>query len=74
MPDIIFEIMSEEIPARMQVRALSELKELVLEKLKSKNLLHQEVDSFITPRRLALIIRGIPVKQPNTKEGSIKVC
>jgi glycyl-tRNA synthetase beta chain len=68
MPDLLLELFSEEIPARMQARAAADLRNLVTERLTDAGLLYAGAKAFVTPRRLALAVEGIPVKQPDLKE------
>lgn len=68
MAELLLEILSEEIPARMQARAAEELKRLVSEKLKDAGLTFSRADSYVTPRRLALVVEGLPEKQPDIVE------
>ena len=65
MPELLLELFSEEIPARMQARAAEDLKRLVCEKLKEQGLEFSRADAFATPRRLALVVDGLPEKQPD---------
>ena len=59
MPDLLIELLSEEIPARMQARAAEDLKRLVTEGLVAAGLTYGSAGAFHTPRRLALIIEGL---------------
>ena len=68
MPDLLLELFSEEIPARMQARAAEDLRKLVTDRLVDAGLLYEGAKAFVTPRRLALAIEGIPVKQPDVRE------
>ncbi|MEN3950844.1 glycine--tRNA ligase subunit beta [Iodidimonas sp. SYSU 1G8] len=68
MAEFLLELLSEEIPARMQARAAEDLKRLVTEKLKAAGLSWTRADAFVTPRRLALVIDGLPVAQPDVRE------
>jgi glycyl-tRNA synthetase beta chain len=68
MPDLLFELFSEEIPARMQTRAAEDLKKLVTDRLLDAGLVYEGATAFVTPRRLALAVQGIPVRQPDLKE------
>src|SRR5947209_5035064 len=68
MPELLFELFSEEIPARMQVRAAEELKRLAGEKLAAAQLEFGNMRSFVTPRRLTLVVDGLPAAQPNLAE------
>ncbi|MGZ8997525.1 MAG: glycine--tRNA ligase subunit beta, partial [Allosphingosinicella sp.] len=60
MADFLLELLSEEIPARMQSKAASELERLFRERATEAGLSPVDVDTFATPRRLALIARGLP--------------
>ncbi len=68
MPDLLLELLSEEIPARMQARAADDLRRLVTDRLVEAGLLYESAEAFVTPRRLALAVEGIPVKQSDLKE------
>ena len=68
MPDLLLELFSEEIPARMQARAAEDLKAIVTGKLVDSGLVYEGAMAFATPRRLALTIRGLPVRQPDLRE------
>ena len=68
MAEFLLEILSEEIPARMQKRAGEDLKRLVTDGLKKANLEFTSAQAFVTPRRLALVIDGLPEKQPDLRE------
>jgi glycyl-tRNA synthetase beta chain len=68
MPDLLLEILSEEIPARMQARAREDLKRLVTERLVDAGLTYEGATAFATPRRLALAVEGIPARQPDFNE------
>jgi len=68
MPDLLIELFSEEIPARMQARAADDLRKLVTDRLVAAGLLYDGAKAFATPRRLALAVAGVPVRQPDVKE------
>src|SRR5262249_41944841 len=68
MPDLLLELFSEEIPARMQPRAAEDLRKLVTARLVAAGLLYEGAKAFATPRRLALAVQGVPVRQPDVKE------
>jgi glycyl-tRNA synthetase beta chain len=68
MPELLLELFSEEIPARMQPRAAEELKRLVLGALKDQGLAVGEAQAFATPRRLTLIARDVPARSPDQSE------
>ncbi len=68
MPDLLLELFSEEIPARMQARAAEDLQKLVTGKLVDAGLVYEGAKAFATPRRLALAVHGVPVRQPDLRE------
>src|SRR5208282_183127 len=68
MPDLLLELFSEEIPARMQRQAAEDLKRLVTNALVERNLVYEGAQSFVTPRRLTLHVVGLPAAQPNLRE------
>src|SRR3954466_5291527 len=68
MPDLLFEIFSEEIPARMQAKAADDLRRMVTDKLVAEGLVYDGAKDFATPRRLTVTVQGIPVRQPDLKE------
>jgi glycyl-tRNA synthetase beta chain len=68
MPDLLLELFSEEIPARMQARAAEDLKKLVTDRLVEAKLPYEGAKAFATPRRLALAVQGVPARQPDLKE------
>jgi len=68
MPDLLLELFSEEIPARMQARAAADLCKLVTDRLVDSGLLYDGARAFVTPRRLALAVQGVPARQPDTRE------
>ena len=68
MPDLLLELFSEEIPARMQARAAEDLRKLVTDRLVDAGLVYEGAKAFVTPRRLALAVQGVPVRQPDVKE------
>src|SRR5262252_4193615 len=68
MPDLLLELFSEEIPARMQPRAAEDLRKLVTDRLVAAGLVYEGAKAFATPRRLALAVQGVPVRQPDVKE------
>jgi glycyl-tRNA synthetase beta chain len=68
MSDLLLELFSEEIPARMQAKAADDLRRMVTDKLVAEGLVYEGAKAFATPRRLALTVHGIPVRQPDLKE------
>jgi len=67
MPDLLFELFSEEIPARMQAKAAEDLRRMVTDRLVAEGLVYEGAKAFATPRRLALTVHGIPARQPDLK-------
>ncbi len=67
MPDLLLELFSEEIPARMQAKAAEDLRRMVTDKLVAEGLVYEGAKAFATPRRLALTVHGIPARQPDLK-------
>ncbi len=65
MAELLLELLSEEIPARMQRRAADDLKRLVTEKLTEVGLTYTKAEAFVTPRRLALVVDGLPTQTPD---------
>ncbi|TMJ21492.1 MAG: glycine--tRNA ligase subunit beta [Alphaproteobacteria bacterium] len=68
MPDLLLELFSEEIPARMQAKAADDLRRMVTDRLVAEGLVYEGAKAFATPRRLALTVHGIPVRQSDLKE------
>ncbi|HEU4967834.1 glycine--tRNA ligase subunit beta, partial [Sphingomonas sp.] len=60
MPDFLLELLSEEIPARMQPRARDDLARLFAAEIARAGLKAEAIETFSTPRRLALIARNLP--------------
>jgi glycyl-tRNA synthetase beta chain len=67
MPDLLFELFSEEIPARMQAKAADDLRRMVTDKLVAEGLVYDGARAFATPRRLTLTVHGIPARQSDLK-------
>ncbi len=68
MPDLLLELFSEEIPARMQKRASEDLQKLVTNGLVDAGLTYEGAKGFATPRRLALTIHGLTARSADTRE------
>ena len=68
MAELLLELFSEEIPARMQNRAAADLRRLALDALKAEGLGFETAGSYVTPRRLALVVDGLPTRQPDRRE------
>lgn len=68
MPELLLEILSEEIPARMQVRAADNLKRMVTDALVEAGCVYEGARAFATPRRLVLSVEGLPASQPDLRE------
>lgn len=68
MSELLVELFSEEIPARMQKKAADDLLALLTQKLKKAGLEYSAATAHVTPRRLIAVIDGLPDKQPDTSE------
>ena len=68
MPDLLLELLSEEIPARMQARAAEDLRKAVTDRLVGAGLVYEGAKAFVTPRRLTLAVHGVPARQPDLRE------
>ncbi|RVU15034.1 glycine--tRNA ligase subunit beta [Methylobacterium oryzihabitans] len=68
MPDLLLELFSEEIPARMQRRAAEDLRKLVTDALVERGFLYEGARAFATPRRLALHVAGLPARGQDVRE------
>jgi glycyl-tRNA synthetase beta chain len=68
MPDLLLELFSEEIPARMQVGAARDLERLMVGALTDRGYLFEGAKAFAGPRRLTLAIAGLPAKQKDVRE------
>jgi glycyl-tRNA synthetase beta chain len=68
MPDLLLELRSEEIPARMQRKAAGDLKKLVTDALVEKGLTYEGAREYWTPRRLTLDIRGLNARSADVRE------
>ena len=68
MPQLLLELFSEEIPARMQVNAARDLERLAREKLAAEGLLPEALKTFAGPRRLTLVAEGLPIAQADRHE------
>lgn len=68
MPELLFELFSEEIPARMQRSAAADLQRMVTNALVEAGLTYEGAKAYATPRRLCLTIHGLPAHQPDVRE------
>lgn len=68
MAQLLLELFSEEIPARMQSRACDDLKSLVVEAIGEAHLNYEEASAYISPCRIALVVDGLPDAQPDISE------
>jgi len=68
MPDLLLELFSEEIPARMQRKAAGDLKKMITDGLVDAGLTYEAATAYWTPRRLALDIRGLTVRSKDVHE------
>ena len=68
MPQLLIELFSEEIPARMQANAARDLERMAREKLAAEGLLPEALKTFAGPRRLTLVAEGLPAAQSDRHE------
>jgi len=68
MPQLLLELFSEEIPARMQGQAARDLERMVSDRLKEAGLAWERLEAFAGPRRLALVAEGLPAAQADRVE------
>ncbi len=64
MPELLLELLSEEIPARRQARAAEDLKRLIGESLKKNGFEFSGIETYSTPRRLTVVVDGLPTMTP----------
>lgn len=68
MPDLLIELFSEEIPARMQTRAGEDLKKRITDGLVEAGLTYSNAAALTTPRRLTLAVEGLLAQSPTIRE------
>ncbi|NNJ67405.1 MAG: glycine--tRNA ligase subunit beta, partial [Boseongicola sp.] len=68
MPDLLIELFSEEIPAKMQARAAEDLKRLMTNALVEAGLTYASAGAFATPRRLVLTVEDLLAESPTVRE------
>ena len=68
MAELLLELFSEEIPARMQVRARDDLARLLGAALAGAGLEYKDIKTFATPRRLTAMVEGLPARSPDVRE------
>jgi glycyl-tRNA synthetase beta chain len=68
MAEFLLELFSEEIPARMQARGAEDLRRLVTDGLAAARLQWSHAEAHVTPRRLVVVVDGLPVSQPDITE------
>src|SRR5512134_1030289 len=68
MAELLIELFSEEIPARMQAKAAEDFQRLVTTKLHDSGLHFTLARTYVTPRRLALVVEELPAAQPDVRE------
>ncbi len=69
MAELLVELLSEEIPAALQVKSATEFANLIAKGLKSENLKFSTIQSYSTPRRLSVVIDGLPLKQDDITDA-----
>jgi glycyl-tRNA synthetase beta chain len=65
MAELLLELLSEEMPAGVQKAVAENLERLIAKGLKEAGLSFESIDTFVTPRRLGLVVDGLPEKQPD---------
>ncbi|MFP5296155.1 MAG: glycine--tRNA ligase subunit beta, partial [Alphaproteobacteria bacterium] len=68
MPQLLLELFSEEIPARMQGGAARDLERMAADRLKAAGLTYEAQTAFAGPRRLTLVVEGLPAGTPDREE------
>src|SRR5919112_3006178 len=68
MPELLLELFSEEIPARIQRRAAEDLRRLVTDGIVAAGLTYEGAKPFATPRRLALTVHGLTARSADLRE------
>ncbi len=68
MSDLLLELFCEEIPARMQADAAAHLEKAITGALMARGCLYEGAKTFVTPRRLALSVHGLPTRTADVKE------
>ena len=68
MPDLLIELFSEEIPARMQAKAADDLRKLVTDGLVEAGLTYAGAAAYSTPRRLCLTVQELTASSPTLRE------
>src|SRR5581483_8492770 len=68
MPQLLLELFSEEIPARMQAQAAKDLERMARERLAAEGFLPEALATFAGPRRLTLVAEGLPPAQADRHE------
>jgi glycyl-tRNA synthetase beta chain len=68
MAQLLIELFSEEIPARMQGGAARDLERMAAERLKAAGLTYEALTTFAGPRRLTLVVEGLPAATPDREE------
>ena len=68
MPELLLELFSEEIPARMQMRAAAELERQINQRFMDAGFMPEGVKAFAGPRRLIVVATGLPAQQPDRRE------
>lgn len=71
MPQLLLEILSEEIPARMQAKAEADLVKALMDGLTAAGLIPEGIKGFSGPRRLVAVVEGLPVKSADVVEDVI---
>src|SRR4051812_2953691 len=68
MAELLLELFSEEIPAGAQAKAVEDFKKLFAEKFAASNIAYKTLECYTTPRRVCVVVDGLPVMQEATSE------
>ena len=68
MAQLLLELFSEEIPAKIQLKTIESLKNSIAEKLKAEEVDYKSIEGYVTPRRLAIVISDLPEKQEESSQ------
>ena len=67
MPDLLLELLSEEVPAGLQEIAANQLSDYIISALDELEIKHSDTEVFSTPRRISVVVNGLPTLQPDRK-------
>ena len=67
MPDLLLELLSEEMPAGLQEMAANQLSDNIISALEELEINHSDTRIFSTPRRISIVVNGLPTLQSDRK-------